>query len=177
MNRTQPISASGHAGFSLPEVLVTASLLGLVSALAMGSSSELLARARVEATAQWLLEGIQKGRSEADRLGRACGLSLDSQGWKSPLDGTLPPCQEAIGDPLVNHLEPGVQWISNFPTTLRFTANGLVIDGGTAVVWGKGTTLRRCLVMSLPLGVVRLGRYGGQPPTIDASACSREDAS
>jgi len=58
----------------------------------------------------------------------------------------------AAGDVRLNH---------NFPAVLRFSSNGLVLDGGTAVLQAAGTSLQRCLVMALPLGITRLGRYLG----------------
>jgi hypothetical protein len=48
-----------------------------------------------------------------------------------------------------------------------------VLDGGTVVLTAKGTELKRCLVMALPLGIVRLGRYGANPAAGPrAEACS-----
>jgi hypothetical protein len=45
------------------------------------------------------------------------------------------------------------------------------------VLSSRGTSLRRCLVMALPLGVVRLGRYGADPSTPpDSTACLPDDA-
>jgi hypothetical protein len=46
----------------------------------------------------------------------------------------------------------------NLPNTVRFTSNGLVLDGGTVVLRSDGTDLERCVVVSLPLGVTRVGR-------------------
>lgn len=168
---------SGNAGFSLHELLISAAVLGILAALSFGSGAELLARQRVEATARLLLEGIQKGRADAERQGQACGLSLGEQGWNAPADGALPACQGAISDLADTQRGSGVEWTSNFPSTLRFTANGLVIDGGTAVVWGQGTRLQRCVVMALPLGVLRLGRYGGDLKGVDSASCHREEIS
>ena len=63
----------------------------------------------------------------------------------------------------------------NFPATLRFTANGLAIDGGVVVLSKAGTGLRRCLVLALPLGLVRLGRYDADPAaTPTATNCQAE---
>lgn len=176
MNRLDRGPTANQAGFSLPELLLCASLLGTLAALAFGTGAELLARQRVEASTRLLLEGIQKGRAEAERRGQPCGLSLGERGWQAPVDGTLPPCRTALADLADLHRDSQVQWASNFPASLRFTANGLVIDGGTAVVWGPGTRLQRCVVMALPLGVVRLGRYGGDPRGLDTGSCTREDA-
>ncbi|MEI6830065.1 MAG: GspH/FimT family pseudopilin [Synechococcaceae cyanobacterium ELA445] len=168
---------NGNGGFSLSELLISAALLGILAALSFGTGAELLARQRVEASTRLLMEGIQKGRAEAERVGQACGLSLGEQGWQTPADGALPPCRGALNDLAENQRGTGVQWTSNFPATLRFTSNGLVIDGGTAVVWGRGTDLQRCVVMALPLGVLRLGRYGGDPMGTDSTTCRREELS
>jgi hypothetical protein len=67
--------------------------------------------------------------------------------------------------------------VHNLPPALRFSSNGLVLDGGTVVLSTTGTPLRRCLVMALPLGVVRLGRYAGDPTATPSSAACEVDPS
>jgi prepilin-type N-terminal cleavage/methylation domain-containing protein len=62
--------ANGNRGFSLAELLISAALLGILAALSLGTGAELLARQRVEASTRLLMEGIQKGRAEAERLGQ-----------------------------------------------------------------------------------------------------------
>jgi hypothetical protein len=52
-----------------------------------------------------------------------------------------------------------------------------VLDGGTVLIAANGVALRRCLVLSLPLGVVRLGRYSGPADgTPSSSACLADGA-
>ncbi len=165
-----------QGGFSLSELLISAALVGILAALSFGTGAELLARQRVEASTRLLLEGIQKGRAEAERAGQACGLSLGAEGWQAPGDGALPACRGALSDLGDHQRGSGVEWASNFPLSLRFSANGLVIDGGTAVVWGRGTGLQRCLVMALPLGVLRVGRYEGDPQALLSGNCLRDGA-
>ena len=150
---------AGSAGFSLAELLVALAVLGLLVSLGFSSGSETLARQRLEAATRRLDQGIQRGRAEAQKLGSACGLSLSAEGWAPPAGGGLRPCQhtlEALQEPIAGG---AVQLEHNFPAVLRFTANGLVLDGGTAVLSSAGTPLQRCLVMALPLGITRLGRY------------------
>ena len=149
------------SGFSLAEVLVGVAILGLLAALGWGGGSEHLARQRLEAATRRLDQGIQRGRAEAQKQGRPCGLSLQEEGWAPPAGGVMPPCWHTL-ESLKEPIAAGeVQLSHNFPAVLRFSSNGLVLDGGTAVLQTAGTPLQRCLVMALPLGITRLGRYQG----------------
>ena len=159
MNRHQAPAAA--PGYSLPELLVAVAVLGLLAALSISSGSETLARQRLEVVARRLDQGLNRARAEAQRQGVPCGLSLQAEGWRPPGDGSgLPPC---FNDPqrlseLVGGAE--VRISHNLPAQLRFSRNGLVLDGGTVVLSTAGTDLQRCLVMALPMGITRLGRYG-----------------
>ena len=155
-----------RAGFSLAELLVTIAVVGLLAALGWSGGRDTLARQRLEAATRRLDQGIQRGRAEAQKLGQPCGLSLQAQGWAPPAHSSLPPCLQTL-ETLKDPIAPGdVQLVHNFPPVLRFGSNGLVLDGGTAVLSASGTTLQRCLVMALPLGITRVGRYrnGGCGP-------------
>ena len=155
---------------TLSEQLIVVSLLGGLGCWGLSCSQEQRHRQRVEAVASEWLAGIQLARAEAERRQTACGLSLAATGWQEPSDGTLPPCATAV-----NVFSDGVNLVHNFPATLRFTANGLAIDGGVVVLSKAGTGLRRCLVMALPLGLVRLGRYDADPAaTPMATNCQAE---
>ncbi len=171
---------SQAAGLTLPELLVALAVLGLLAALGMMNGGETLARQRVEAATRRLALGLERGRAEAERSGQPCGLSLGELGWEEPAADELVPCARAVMalNEGMSPAEAGVVELRhNLAEALRFTSNGLVLDGGTVVVSGRGTELRRCLVLALPLGIVRLGRYEGAaagPP--DSTAC-RPDSS
>ncbi len=143
---------------TLAEQLVVVGLLGGLGCWGLTCGQEQRQRQKVEAVASELLAGIQLARAEAERRQGACGLSLDLEGWQEPLDGSLPACSTAL-----KRFSVEVTLAHSFPATLRFSANGLVIDGGVVVLSQAGTGLRRCLVMALPLGLVRLGRYDADP--------------
>ncbi|MBW0166388.1 MAG: GspH/FimT family pseudopilin [Vulcanococcus sp.] len=148
-------------GFSLAELLVGIAIVGLLAVLGWTGGSETLARQRLEAATRRLDQGIQRGRAEAQKLGRPCGLSLQPEGWAPPAASSLPPCLQTL-ETLKEPIATGeVKLVHNFPAVLRFSSNGLVLDGGTAVLSASGTSLQRCLVMALPIGITRLGRYRG----------------
>lgn len=149
-------SCSGH---SLAELLVSVGLLALLGLPALKLAGGSLAAQRVESVSRRVVLGLEYGRAAAQRSGQPCALRLDQEGWGEPLGGSLPACAGVRlllggdGD------ESGVQLRHNLPAAVRFTSNGLVLDGGTVVVAAPGTPLVRCVVMSLPLGVVRMGRW------------------
>ena len=162
-----------NRGFSLPELLLGTSLLALLAGVGFGSATETLARQRVEAASRRLEQGLEAARAEAERRRAPCGLSLAADGWASRSQGTLPSCLEHDA-PLHEGLFGGgdVQVRHNLPAQLRVTANGLIIDGGTVVISAQGSGLKRCLVLALPLGVVRMGQYADNGTgAVNSSAC------
>jgi len=165
-------------GLTLPELLIGVLVLGLLGLLGSFSAAEILARQRVEHAARRLSQGIEQARSQALLQERGCVLHLTPSGWIAAPSGELPPCiagREPMQEAGLG--AGGLQVLHNLPPELRFTSDGLVLDGGTVVLSSQGTSLRRCLVMALPLGVVRVGRYRGAlqgPP--DSAACLPDES-
>jgi prepilin-type N-terminal cleavage/methylation domain-containing protein len=146
------------SGFTLVELLVTLAVLMLLAGLAMAYGSAGLARLRVENASRRVLLGLEEGRSAALRSGQACGLQLGDNGWQAPASNILAPCP-GVNVPLEEGIKASLVEVEhNLPNTVRFTSNGLVLDGGTVVLRADGTELERCVVVSLPLGVTRVGR-------------------
>jgi prepilin-type N-terminal cleavage/methylation domain-containing protein len=153
---------AGDVGLSLVEVLLAAAIMAILAGIAYGTGGDAVARQRLEAATRRLGIGIDRGRLAALRNSQPCSLSLGPGGWQAPLDGSAVCAGAPMG--LGEGVADGeVQVRHNFPEALRFSSNGLVLDGGTVVLSTKGTPLQRCLVMALPLGIVRVGRYGANP--------------
>jgi hypothetical protein len=156
-------------GWTLPETALVVGLVGLVAIQMWRGTVEAMAVQRLQTASQRVTGGLEEGRAAALRLGQACGLRLGAKGWESPHGSGLPPClgvtpglgsgvDSGAGEPEVSH---------NLPDPVRFTANGLVLDGGTVWLRSNATPLVRCVVVSLPLGVTRVGKEG-------ASGCEPE---
>ena len=166
---------TAQAGFSLPELLVAIAVLGILAVMSVGAGQRRLALMRVESTSRRLALGLEQARQSAARQGQPCALALGPSGWREPSGGSLPVC--GISEGVEAELEAGVELRHNLPAALRFSSNGLVLDGGTVLIAAEGVALRRCLVLSLPLGVVRLGRYVGPAEgTPSSSACVADEA-
>ena len=166
-----------QAGFTLIELLCVVALLGLMASLPLVTSGSDRDRLQLDAAARRLLLGLERARSVARREQMACGIALKRDAWSAPeqeaLPGGLPPCP-GVSVALQEVLHQGpIQLHTNLPAVMRVSANGLLLDGGTTVLSHGRLDHTRCLVVSLPLGVSRLGRYQGGPPAEGQRLSSR----
>ena len=158
---------------TLPELLCAVLVLGLLASFASQGCARNLARLRVEAATRQLAVGLEQARSAAERSGQPCVLVLGDHGWLVPneakRDQALPPCLLSE-----NPIETGVSVRHTMAGPLRISSTGLVLDGGTVMLRAQDTDLQRCLVVSLPLGMVRIGRStanaAAQPRSSDCVA-------
>lgn len=151
---------------TLTEQLIAVALVGVLATAGLWNGRQTLARQRLEAATAALALGLERARSAAERQGRPCQLELGPRGWQAPV---VEGCQEGAGPLLEGRDGDGLSLSHNLPGALTFTANGLVLGGGSVVLQMDGTTLRRCLVVSLPLGITRVGRQ-------EAAGCQADEA-
>lgn len=163
------------AGVTLPEALLGLTLLAVLASLGLPGLHSQLSQRQLDLSLQHLANGLEAARAQAERRGEPCGLSLGGVGWESAENDHLPSClapEQGMHPAATSPSSDTISLRHNFPKLLRISSNGLVIDGGTMVLSAKGSDRHRCLVMSPPLGVVRFGRYQGNPSTeLNSSAC------
>ena len=151
-----------NRGFTLAEALVAVTLLGILASLAFASPQQQRQQLELESGLRRLRLGLDRGRVAAERSGEPCGLSLTASGWEPPRSGDLQGCGRARTS-LAEAGSLSLLLHSNLPGTVRFTANGLVLDGGLVVLAHPQLRQRVCLVIGLPLGISRTGLYGADP--------------
>ena len=147
-----------NRGFSLIELLLVVALLGILAGVAVAHAGRDRERLQLLSAMRSLRVGLDRGRMAAERQRQPCGLSLTDSGWQAPVNSTLPACN-AITTSLRDDAGDAIQWRSNLPSVVRFTANGLVLDGGVVVLRHPLVPRQPCLVLALPLGITRFGHY------------------
>ena len=157
-------------GFSLVELMVTVAVLGIIASLASPNSASHRDQLQLDAAARRLQLGLERARLAARRTQQACGISLGSEAWMEPeqqaLPGELAPCS-GVGLALQEAFQQGpIRVQTNLPNVIRVSANGLLLDGGTTVLSHERVDRSLCLVVSLPLGVSRVGTYRASPPRL-----------
>ena len=158
------------AGFSLVELMVTVALLGIIASLVAPYAGSDRDRLQLDAAARRLQLGLERARLAARRAQQACGISLARDAWEQPeqqqFPAALAPCS-GVGLSLQEAFEQGpIRVHTNLPELIRVSANGLLLDGGTTVLSHERLDQGRCLVVSLPLGVSRVGTYQGDLPAL-----------
>ena len=163
-------------GFSLVECLVVVALLGILASLAIPSSSAVQRRLALDSALRRLRVGLDRGRMAAQRERQPCALQLSATGWQPPLSGDLPACQGGVM-PLTETGAGALELRSNLPDVVRFSTNGLVLDGGLVVLSHPSYGQALCLVIGLPLGISRSGVYRGDPGgSLSSALCLPSDA-
>ena len=163
-------------GFSLMECLVVVALVGILATLAIPSSSAVQRRLELDGGLRRLRVGLDRGRMAAERDRQPCALRLSASGWQPPLTGELPACRGGV----ISLAELGASELklrSNLPDAVRFSTNGLVLDGGLVVLSHHSHVQALCLVIGLPLGISRSGVYRGDPSgSLSRALCLPSDA-
>ena len=138
-------------GFSLVECLVVVALLGILPTLAIPSSSAVQRRLELDSGLRRLRVGLDRGRMAAERDRQPCALQLSASGWQPPLTGDLPACRGGV-TPLAETGAGELELRSNLADAVRFSTNGLVLDGGLVVLSHPSHAKALCLVSGFPLG-------------------------
>ena len=173
--RSDGLSRTRPDGFSLVECLVVVALLGILATLAIPSSSAVQRRLELDSGLRRLRVGLDRGRMAAQRDRQPCALQLSPTGWQPPLSSHVPGCRGGLV-PLAKSGVGDLELRSNLPDAVRFSTNGLVLDGGLVVLVHPSHGQALCLVIGLPLGISRSGVYRGDPSgSLGSALCLPSD--
>ena len=143
---------------SLVELLIAVAVFGILASTSINASRTPLAHQQLLAATRQLELGIEQARDQAMDQQAPCALALGEAGWMEPDEGSLPASSHAVSPLLAGDRANGLRLNHNI-TALQFTANGLVLGGGTVRLAMQGLVQERCVVISLPLGITRQGLW------------------
>ena len=161
-------------GFTLVEPMMVVALVGIICSIGLVQAGGDKDRLQLDAAARRLRLGLQRARLSARRHQQACAVALVSEAWVAAESGALPPCRGAALSLQEVTAPAEISVHTNLPVVVRVSANGLLLDGGTTVLSHPRVSASRCLVVSLPLGISRVGRYAAPSPAeVDALRSSQ----
>lgn len=179
--RNCPKRIPPETGFTLAEVMVTVSLVGVIAVLGIPRALQAYSAAKLNTSANRLHMALERAFQMVDLKARfptgRCSISLSSSGWTDASGSSDPPCL-ANGEGDINDglgLSSTTQLRHTFPASLTIQSsdsNQRASDGGMAVLSSSDSQLQRCLVLDPVLGMVRLGRYqGAQSGALNLNDC------
>ncbi len=166
------LSRKNNNGFTLIEILITAVIIGIVTAIAAPNLIGLMNATRVKKGLADLGGAIKEAQSEAIRESDSCTITIDTA--DKEITGTCLLSTRNLNDNLeiaTNMANNGTA--NNFD--ISFSGKGNTGNSGAIFViyMTNGTTKQSCFVVDNLLGATRSGDYDGDPTaTLNANNCS-----
>ncbi|MGK7937293.1 MAG: Tfp pilus assembly protein FimT/FimU [Xenococcaceae cyanobacterium] len=154
-------NANKNGGFSLLEMLLAVIVVGILAAVTAPSLIGLFNQNRVKEGFAQVRGAIKESQRQAKRRGRRCKIRLDTAKQEiniSTPDGKINYTGCLLGE---RKLPDGVFFKNNSHSNIVFSPKGNTNSAKTIVVYSPHTQAKRCLVISLGLGIMRSGNYTG----------------
>ncbi|MBE9168338.1 GspH/FimT family pseudopilin [Pleurocapsales cyanobacterium LEGE 06147] len=169
---------SENRGYSLLEMILTVIIVGILAAIAIPSFIGLLNQNRVKEGSARVKGAIREAQRQAIRRGRRCKIRIDTTNRKITVSS--PDAHGNYSGCLLSErtLPKGVAIKTNYSTpVITFSPRGNTNSAGTIVVYNiDGAQAKKCIAISLGLGIIRSGDYTGDVSTsISATQCKTTD--
>ncbi len=159
---------SQDKGFTLIETLAVAIIIGIIAAIAAPNFLGLLSRNQVNEALDKINGAIKESQRQAIRKGKSCRINIDTS--TNIITGNPNDC--LLNTRKIRSSIDIRTNLSGTPPNILFSAKGSTTKSGTIVVFSDTSTLQRCFVISLGLGITRTGEYtGSKTESIDPDYC------
>lgn len=142
------VPATRACGFTLIELMITLAVVGMLAAVAVPSTKEMIARQRVKSAAGDVANTLMRARSFSVKLQRNVSVTpVSAAAWQS---GWSVPNPDG-GDFLFDARNAIAQVVISGPATVTYQSNGRAVSASEVKfeVSGSGTELKRCVVLEL----------------------------
>jgi prepilin-type N-terminal cleavage/methylation domain-containing protein len=154
-------------GFNLLEVLIVLFILGLIAAWGIPSFLAANHKAQLEQSVNTIIAVLQEGQREAIRQNKTCGIKFDRLSNEiSSSNGCL-----IYGSRKLNN-SVSLNFTSNVTIlTIDYGLRGNTTNNQTFILGIKDTpnVLRKCIALSAPLGITRIGQYNSSNQVCEKS--------
>jgi prepilin-type N-terminal cleavage/methylation domain-containing protein len=145
-------NVSKDVGFTLAESLIVVAIVGILTAMAIPSMSAAINRAKLAQATDMVVASLQEAQREAIRRNRSCTLTLDKVAHKIVgQQGCLLSGDRVLPDEIdLSYTGAG---------NIQYGIRGNTTTNQSVVLAIRNIPNARCLTVSAPLGIIRLGRY------------------
>jgi prepilin-type N-terminal cleavage/methylation domain-containing protein len=155
-----------NQGFTLIEMLVILIIIGILSAIAVPSFLAMLNRSKVNNALAQVRGALQETQREAIRKSKSCSVTLGTTSTPNKVTGTcLVTGERTLPSGVGLQTDIGGQQI-------QFGLRGNTSGAGTIALFmtDSSTPLKRCIVTSIGIGIMRSGVYSGSTAASDLTA-------
>ncbi len=171
-------SIRSSKGFTLTELLIVMLMIGILSAISAPTFMGLLNRNRVSNAAIRLKSALVEAQTNSTRIAKSCTLTIPSGNSVTLVESITGRCWRTGADSFTDINLSIVDTANTPPTSLPITfdfkgrvtlasASSGGSDTRAIVISSSNTTYQRCVMISYPLGIVRMGTYANSICTID----------
>ncbi len=145
-------SVSKDVGFTLVESLIVVAIGGILVAMAIPSVSAAINRAKLAQATEMVVASLQEAQREAIRRNRGCTVTLNK------IDRKIVGQQGCLltGDRILP-AEIDLSYTGN--SEIKYGIRGHTTNNKSVVLKVADSPNYRCLTISAPLGIIRLGSY------------------
>lgn len=166
------IKCQSERGFTLIELMIALTIVGIIAAIASPNFLGLLSRIRVNNALQELLGAVKETQRLAMRHGKSCRIDINLN--TNILNTTNNKCsfsKRKIDEKIIIRTN-----LSGSTPNIPFSHKGTTTKMGTIVLSSELTDIQKCFVISLGLGIMRTGNYtGSKNGSVSASNCQKLD--
>lgn len=157
-------------GFTLIELMVALVIVGVIGAIAAPNFIGLLNRIRVDSALEKLLGAVKETQRMSMKYGKSCRININPT--TNTLSATKSNClsnSRAINENIIIRTN-----LSGSIPSIPFSYKGSTTKMGTIVLSSDFTDMQKCFVISLGLGIMRVGNYiGDKNGSVSATKCKK----